>query len=495
MNSENIAHNSPAIENEVVFDLGRIVGDIWQGFLRFWALGLALLVVGVAACVLYVQLTYTPVYDAYASFVVQESLTSSQSTTDYSAASRISTTFQTILKTGVLRSVVELELGIEELESTVTTSSIANTNIVTIHVQDEDPAMALAVLNSLMTNYPIVAEYILGATQLSIVDESGLPEKPTEPKSLAKAALLGAVGGLGLFALFLLVYAMTRKTLVSVHDLQAPTHLSYITGIPKVQVKKRTRQKKMGFLIYRNNQDPAFLEAFRVFSNAIEKDAQHAKSRRGAHQVYMLTSTTSDEDKTVTAMNLARMLAHRDYKVLFMNLNLHKSAVEIAATKTTLPHNLGTVLLGESTLAESVQKIGRKSTFDLLDTVTADDSQALSVLSSGQLSKLIKAARKQYDFIILDTSPLSLYADATIVASSYADAAILVTKQEVTAVPLAVKAAEQLKETGVHMAGFVMNGVSRDSGRYGYGQGYGNSYYGGYYYKTDYQGRYNYEKV
>ncbi len=493
MNSENTAHSAAGLEDEVVFDLVRIVGDIWQGFLRFWAWGLALLVAGVAIAVLFVQLTYTPMYDAYASFIVKETITSDQTTSDYSTAKQIGTTFQAILDTGVLRTVVERELGLEELESEVTTSSLSSTNIVTVHVVDEDPVLAAAVLDSLMTNYPIVAEYILGATQLAIVDESGVPEEPMEEKNLVLYALLGAIGGLGIFGLFLLIYAFTRKTLVAVGDLQDSTHLSYITGIPKVQVKKRTKQKKMGFLIYRNNQDPAFLEAFRVFSNAVEKDSQDVKRPRRKRQVYMLTSTTSNEDKTVTAMNLARMLSHRKYKVLFIDLNLHHSEVQTVFDVTLLNHHLESVLEGKSTLAQAVQKIGRKSKFDLLPAMQGDSYKAIPLLSSRKLALFIQSCRKQYDFVILDTPPLGVYADATLVASC-ADAAIFVTKQDVTSVPVALKTIEQLQETGVHMAGFVMNGVSRDSGRYGYGQGYGNSYYGGYYYKTDYQGKYAYEK-
>ncbi len=467
MSDEQQTYKNTIQENEVVFDLFRIAGDMWQGFLRFWWFGFMLFVVSVVGVASVVTLMYTPTYDAYASFVVTESLTSNQTTSDYSVATRIGTTFSTILETGVLRNVVEQELGIEELESEITATSLSSTNIITIHVIDEDPELAAAVLESVMTNYPIVAEYILGATQLDVVYESGVPTEPVEERNLVRMILFGAVGGIAVFGLFLLIYAFTRKTLVSVNDLQALTRLAYITGVPKVLGKKRTKRKNASFLIYRNNKNPAFLESFRVFSNTVEKDAQDNN-----HKVYLLTSTTDNEDKTATALNLARMLSHRKYNVLFLDLDLRTTQVQEMLDLTIVrDHHLAGMLQGKASFSSAMQQIGRHSKFDLLPSVTGDIARVFPLLSGPGLLGFVQSCRQHYDFIIIDTPPLGVYADAALVAPC-ADSAILVTKQEVTLVPYAVKTIEQLVETGIHTLGFVMNGISRDSGGYGYGQGY-----------------------
>ena len=104
-------------------------------------------------------------------------------------------TFSYIVTSGVLRDVVARDLGVGYVSSEISASVMEGTNLFTISVRDASPEMAYDVLQSVINNYPEVAQYIIGATQLTVVDESGVPTAPvagnqaTKPRTMARACL------------------------------------------------------------------------------------------------------------------------------------------------------------------------------------------------------------------------------------------------------------------------------------------------------------------
>ena len=96
------------------------------------------------------------------------------------------------------------------------------------------------------------------------------------------------------------------------------------------------------------------------------------------------------------------------------------------------------------------------------------------LLSSRRYASLIQAARRAYDLVVIDTPPVGAFADAAVVARQV-DGAILVVRENFTDKRAAQLAMEQLRNSGAHVLGVVMNFEERANG-----SGYG--YYYGYYY-------------
>lgn len=71
------------------------------------------------------------------------------------------------------------------------------TNLLTISVSGNDPQMAYKTLKSVIKNYPKVAEFVLGETKLTILDETGIPTDTKRVEvirgSYKRGALKGAV--------------------------------------------------------------------------------------------------------------------------------------------------------------------------------------------------------------------------------------------------------------------------------------------------------------
>ena len=96
----------------------------------------------------------------------------------------------------------------------------------------------------------------------------------------------------------------------------------------------------------------------------------------------------------------------------------------------------------------------------------------MAELTSARMRRLIQEARETFDWIVVDTPPIALLPDASLLAS-VVDAAVLVIKAGSTPLDLVKRAVDTLdpKKT----LGVVLNAASRHSreARYGYGYGYG----------------------
>ena len=102
-------------------------------------------------------------------------------------------------------------------------------------------------------------------------------------------------------------------------------------------------------------------------------------------------------------------------------------------------------------------------------------------------------AREYFDYIIMDSSPMAYSSDPESLAE-YADAAIVVIRQNLASAKMINDAIENLETSGVSVLGGVLNNIERIGlfntavgavGGYGYGYGRGYSYgsrKGNYYY-------------
>ena len=112
------------------------------------------------------------------------------------------------------------------------------------------------------------------------------------------------------------------------------------------------------------------------------------------------------------------------------------------------------------------------------------------MLSNAKTGEFLAAAREKFDYIIIDTPPVGIVADAAICAK-YIDSSIFVIREDVFPVPAILEAVRDLTQGGTDLAGCVYNiSTDRSKGgygnysisrrRYGYGYGYGKHYVYGY---------------
>ena len=98
-------------------DLFVLLEDFFREAKRLWLIGLVLVLLGGVGSVAYSRSSYTPVYQATASFTVKvaDPLYASISTYNMKTAEQMAKTFPYILTSGVLQNRVKEELGISSM--------------------------------------------------------------------------------------------------------------------------------------------------------------------------------------------------------------------------------------------------------------------------------------------------------------------------------------------------------------------------------------------
>ena len=187
---------------------------IWLRYARrFWALALASMLL----CSLLLGYSgyraYTPIYEARVSFTVRVAnpLYADINLYNNTAANQLHATFPYILRSAILKQRVQEHLGVAMIPG-VNTTVLENSNIFTISVRDADPQWAYTVLQAVVECYPQVAEYVVGSTNLIILDDSGVPERPLYDLDLKDSLILGAAAGLALWCAVMLLMTIRAQS-------------------------------------------------------------------------------------------------------------------------------------------------------------------------------------------------------------------------------------------------------------------------------------------
>ena len=157
---------------------------------------------------------------------------------------------------------------------------------------------------------------------------------------------------------------------------------------------------------------------------ALRTRVLHAGERKKL-QAFVVTSAGIMEGKTLTATNLAWLLAQTDgVRALLIDGDLRNPC---AADYLGVDYDIGLseVLAGEATLEEAILRLEPAGLHLLPGGAVRDD--VAEVLSGPKFSGLLAEARKMFDYIIIDAPPLSLFTDATVLISR-ADSALIVAR-------------------------------------------------------------------
>jgi capsular exopolysaccharide synthesis family protein len=184
----------------------------------------------------------------------------------------------------------------------------------------------------------------------------------------------------------------------------------------------------------------------------------------------LVTSAVSGEGKTSSASHLAASLTRAGRKTVLVDCDLRNPSAHRLFELSRGP-GFSELLRGESSLAE----VTRPTNVDGLFLITAGqgDLEAIQALSQDRLGPIFQALREQFDFIVIDSSPILPVPDALLVAQ-YVDGVIFSILREVSRVPKILAAFHRLSFLQVRVLGAVVNGTRDETyGDTGYHYGYG----------------------
>jgi protein-tyrosine kinase len=164
----------------------------------------------------------------------------------------------------------------------------------------------------------------------------------------------------------------------------------------------------------------AYCEQFRSLRTKILQAGEHSDMR-----VFVITSAGVAEGKTLTALNLAWLLAQTDgIRALIIDSDLRQPcATDYLGIDA--PTGLSEVLGGELRLEDAIVKLEPAGLYLLPGGKARDDVAEL--LSGPGYERLLTEVRRMFDYIIIDAPPLGIFTDANVLMNK-ADGALLVVR-------------------------------------------------------------------
>ena len=159
---------------------------------------------------------------------------------------------------------------------------------------------------------------------------------------------------------------------------------------------------------------------------------------------------------------MALALAQKGKSVLLMDADLRKPAIVKVFDKQSSFHGkeFGEYLLGRETLEETLFFDRATGLYMLLGTKNYESSPEM--LSSEALMEVLKMARSELDYVIIDTAPMLLTSDAETLAQ-YVDASFLVIREDVIRTRDLNDLIEILNRSRSELLGCVYNDASKAS--------------------------------
>ena len=208
-----------------------------------------------------------------------------------------------------------------------------------------------------------------------------------------------------------------------------------------------------------------------------------------SNPVIAVSSTITEEGKTFVSANLAAIIASLGKKVLLVGLDLRKPRThKILGIDNS--NGISNFLIGGSKIEDILIKTEIENLWYTPSGPVPPNPAEL--IESITMKKFIERAKKEFDFIIIDTPPVAIVTDALLL-SSLADFYIFVVRQRYSSKNTLGLIEELHRNKNIKSLGIVINDISM-TGYYGYGLRYGYSVGYGYSYGYNYYGSYGYSK-
>ena len=302
-----------------------------------------------------------------------------------------------------------------------------------------------------------------------LIDPPSEPIKAIRPRKFFNMVVASCIGGfIGIVSIFLIELSKTR--LINLDDLEEEFKIPIFALIPKYDKDIVKRIKNPA------DEKDRFV-ALMVDNLGIRESYRLLKTKLFYHfngkKFFLVTSCEEHTGKTSIVANLAITLAIDNNKVLIIDCDLRKAEL----TK------MFDVPLNSPGLIEFITKGGSPAIYtkvlkkiDIIPTGGVNENSS-SLLSSDQMKSLFDAIdTAEYEYIIVDTPPVTRVVD-TLVLGQYVKDAILVVKPDTSMKEVVIGGIQEMNQAKIKIRGIVANAAEIEKSyyyryRYGYGYGY-----------------------
>jgi polysaccharide biosynthesis transport protein len=311
----------------------------------------------------------------------------------------------------------------------------------------------------------------LRANNIHLVDAAMAPSAPVRPRK-SQNILIGLIVGMVLGTTLAFLQDVMDTSIKTAEDVERSIAEPVLGVIPSV----RSPGSSKSWLKRRRTHSPAAdgKVEWAVLRHPTSVLAESYKALRTAvlmsstprpPQALLLTSTQPFEGKTSTAFNLAVGLAQIGKHVLIIDADMRKSGLKRVININGHP-GLSTILTGAVQTDQALFQLPDLAGLWLLSAGPQSPDPS-DLLASQAMRDLLTTLRGRFDHIVVDTPPVLMVTDATVL-SSIVDGVILVAESGATARAALVRAHRVLEGAGANILGCVLNKLDlKYDGHYG----------------------------
>ena len=333
-----------------------------------------------------------------------------------------------------LKAVQEQQQPLRDRLSTLPAKQRVLTNLIR---RREQEAATLKLLQNKLEEARIAEAQLV--SNVRVVGLAAVPTSPASPKPLL-ALMLGSVTGAALAIGVILLGELLNGKIGSAAEAEAQLKLPVLGILPD-----RLPALKAG-QVERFLDNPASIEPYRRLLKTLELNSGNQLKS------ILITSSVSGEGKSNVAARLAMVAALLSRRTLLIDADLsHPLQHQFFG----VPDQPGlTDAVSENA---SLQSVVQSTTVENLDLLPHGQwfNRPAQVLEASAMKTLMTNAMAQYDLVIIDTSPVSRYADA-MTLNEYTDGMVLVVRPEFTPKAIALQTTADLQKSGSSVLGTVV---------------------------------------
>lgn len=444
MDQEQIIHMDEINIRTILKDL------VWN--LPFIILAVCIVLMGTR---IYKNIVYVPEYTSNTTLAVMAKGSSDgDAYSSLSTASSMAEVFTEVFQSDIMKEKVEEAVGQFPEGTKITPKLIEETNLLELSVTAKDPKTAYLVLQAVLDNYKYVSDYLFGNAVLEVVMDPQVPMAPSNAFQTSRMDQLGILAALIIMCGIFIACSVFRRTVKTEKAARRNLEGKHIVTLP-FEEKNRTFQSK----IHKTNK--ALVLGSKVLNFNYEErchqlaDSVERMMRKDRCKTLLVTSVAENEGKSTVSVNLAAALAKRNRRVLLVDMDFKKPALHKLTEKEIRHQEDVKKLMQEKGSVKKLMQFDKKQNIYLiLNDQSIDDCQQF--IDPEVLKSWLKEAEELFDFIIIDSAPISAGTD-TEYLKDFVQSSILVVRQDEVMTADINDTIEMLKDGRSKFLGYVLN--------------------------------------
>lgn len=462
--------NQPSDNADDYIDIGRIIIDVLVGIRKFWILILLTVLICTGGMYFYASKKFVPLYESHTTVIIDPTSAVGHGDSELSAQAmqKLANTFPYIISNSAFRAMIASDLGVRGFNAQITATPMSGTNMMTIRVESSDPQESYTILQSALKNYPKIAKLVIGDTVATVLEEAQVAEHPYNWYSGRKYAVVGAIGGFGLWAGVLFLLSILRKTVRKEEDFQKVMNIKKMGSVPLLQTRKHRKSKDENFLITSRTTNRNFKSSIRMLRTKLEREQQMNDAK-----VFLVTSTLPAEGKSTIVSNLALSFEENGKSVMILDMDLRNPSIRKVMNLPAGEAGIADYINKNTSIEKLITTTGKISCID--GNFKSGQADIVRLLHKRKMQEIFDYARQHADVVLVDTPPCGIVLDSAIL-SRYVDLGVYVVRQNYAPIKRIREGVGRLESENLKICGWIMN--MNDGTAFGYGYGYGGYGYG-----------------